>query len=286
MYRLALYLLKCMPFKLQILQLQEWVIVDVEGVLGDVLSIIFAPNGFYTEDLSECKRGLLPIYRIESLFAQTYGTEIVVKILTELRLGVLLLDHSAIQVPALLRDIDMKARVWEDGNVYAQYAGFRFKLISKTDIFSPSSFPKFQVTMLQQYGSKVQLWTQGLCCIDNSVHVLIYMDEEKKFIDILLRSEKLNEKACYCVRKGLRKAIKSELNESSAGTDYREQILRPSDLKCNRIFESFIAYNLQEVQEHYDQHKTSITSDGWHRDSIQELLFCNYLEIKGRCWPL
>ena len=267
----------------QILKLKKWVIVDVEGVLGDVLSIIFAPNGFYTEDLTECKHGLLPLTRIESLFEHDFGTEVVVTILTELRLGVLLLDLSVIQVPALLRDIDMKARVWEDGNVYAQYAGFRFKLINKTDIFSPSSFPKFQVTMLQQYGSKVQLWTQGLCCIDNSVHVLIYMDEEKKFIDILLRSEKLNEKACYFVREKLRKAIKNELSESSAGTDYHEQILRPSDLKCNKKSHSFIAYDLQEVQDHYYQHETSIPSYGLHTDSIQELLFCNYLEIEGRC---
>ena len=77
-----------------------------------VLSIIFAPNGFYTEDLSECKRELLPISRIESRFAKTLGTEIVVTILTELRLGVLLLDRSGIQVPALLSHIHMKAKVY------------------------------------------------------------------------------------------------------------------------------------------------------------------------------
>ena len=44
-----------------------------------------------------------------------------VTILTELRLGVPLLDHSVIQVLALLRDIDMKAGVWENDNVYAYY---------------------------------------------------------------------------------------------------------------------------------------------------------------------
>lgn len=263
----------------QILLLDQWVIVDLETVLEDVLGFIFAPDEFFTEDLSECKiKGLLPWSRLENLFP--CRANIVSTILTELRLGVLLPDNSAIQIPGLLRDIHMKSEVLEDNNEYAQYAGLRFALKLKTDIFSHSSFPKLQVTMLQRHGEKVQLWTHGLCCIINEVQVVIYMDEEKRSIDIILRSETLNEKGCYLVRKELRGIVKDELHDSSAGSEYIEQLLRPADLR-NRL-SNFKAYDMQEVLDHHIQKKMSITLDGLHMDSVQELLFCNYLEIDGK----
>ena len=263
----------------QILLLHPWVIIDLETVLEDVLGFIFAPDEFFTEDLSECKiKGLLPWSRLESLFP--FKANIVATILTELRLGVLLPDNSAIQIPGLLRDIHMKSSVLENNEEYAQYAGFRFALKLKTDIFSHSSFPKLQVTMLQKLGKKVQLWTHGLCCIINEVQVVIYMDEEKQSIDIVLRSKTLNEKGCYLVREEIRRIVKDELRDSSAGSEYIEQLLRPADLR-NRS-RKFQAYDLQEVLDHHIQKKMSITLDGLQMDSVQELLFCNYLEIDGK----
>lgn len=221
----------------------------------------------------------MPWSRIESLFGCSFGADRVATILTELRLGVPLSDKSAIQIPGLLRDIHMKSSVLEDNNEYVQYAGWRFALKLKTDIFSHSSFPKLQVTMLQKCGEKVQLWTHGLCCIIDEIQVVIYMDEEKRSIDIVLRSQTLNERSCYLVREELRGIVKDELRDSSAGSDYVQQILTPADLRNKS--RNCRAYDLQEVLDHHTQKKMSVTLDGLHLDSVQELLFCNYLEIEG-----
>ena len=250
--------------------------MNVEEVLGDYLSIIFAPDGFYTEDLRDCKNGLFPLARIRSLFRN--NTDMVITILTELRLGVLV--SQDIQIPALYRDYEQKNLYWDDQEEYAQYAGWRFKSKEKTDIFSPSFFPKLQVTALQQKGEKIQVWTQGFCFTEESVQALVYMDDVKQSVDVLLRSKRVNEKACYLLRKKVREHIKDELGESSAGTEYGEFILRPDDLKSIEN-NNFTAYDYKEVQSAHEEKQATITADGWHRDNIQELLFCNYLEIEG-----
>jgi len=252
--------------------------VNVEEVLGDYLSIIFAPDGFYTEDLRDCKNGLFPLARIRSLFGK--NTDMVITILTELRLGVLVSQDHAIQIPALYRAYEQKNKYWDDQEEYAQYAGWRFKSKEKTDIFSPSFFPKLQVTALQQKGEKIQVWTQGFCFTESSVQALVYMDDVKQSVDVLLKSKRVNEKACYVLRKKEIKQIKDELGESSAGTEYQEFILRPDDLRHieNKYF---TAYDYKEVQGAHEEKQATITADGWHRDNIQELLYCNYLEIEG-----
>ena len=253
--------------------------MDMEGVLGDILSMIFAPDGFYTEDLSECKRGLLPLSRISTLFGKTYGSEIVVKILTELKLGVVMQNDGVIQIPALLRDIDIKSSILKDDKKYAQYAGLRFKLTSNIDIFSYSAFPKIQVTMLKEHGEMVKLWTHGLCCIIDRVHVVVYMSDDKQFIDVIVRSEKLNAEGCYFVREKVGEVIEDELWSSSSGTEFLKQIICPVDLINNSDSSTFSTYDLSEVYDHYYRNEPNITPDGVHTDSVQELLFCNY--IKG-----
>lgn len=289
MYFQLLYTIPSLPsnhkyyhftFNLQILKLKEWVIVNVEEVLGDYLSIIFAPDGFYTKDLRDCKNGLFPLTRIRSLFGENTHY-MVITILTELKLGVLVSQDDAIQIPALYRDYEQKNRYWDDDEAYAQYAGWRFKSKEKTDIFSPSFFPKLQVTALQEKGKKIQVWTQGFGFTEQSVQALVYMDEVKQSVDILLRSRAMNEKACYMLRKRIREEIKVELRESSAGTEYHEFILRPRDL--SRIENNnFTTYDYKEVQGAHEEKQSEITADGWQRDSVQELLFCNYLEIEGK----
>ena len=258
-------------------------IIDVEGVLGDVFGTIFAPNGFFVEELGVSK-GMLPYSKIKSLFGSTYGADVVVTILTELRLGVLMKDYSFsyVQVPALLRGIHMKQSIIEDNRVYQQHAGIRFMLKSETDIFSDSTFPKLQVTMLQKCCRKVQLWTHGLCCIINNIHIVVYMAEEKRFIDIIVRSESLNEKGCFLVREELRHLVENELRESSSGSEYCRQLLGPTQLRVNSASNDVVAYDFREVLDHYTNNQTSITYDGHHTDSVQELLFCNYFEIEGK----
>lgn len=245
--------------------------MDVEGVLGDVLSIIFAPDKFYTKDLRDCKKGLLPLKRMRCLFGDR--TDMVITILKELRLGVLI-PNNVIQVPALLRDFDERTSFWDDQKEYAQYAGWRFKLKDETNIFSPSSFPKLQVQYLEDKKEGIQIWTQGLCFTEESVQILVYMDKVKQSVDILLRSREMNEKACYLLRRRVREQIKDVFCECSAGTDYQELILRPGDLKS--ITNDFIGYDYKEVQGAHEEKKVTI---GWHSDNIQELLFCNHLEI-------
>lgn len=263
--------------------LDNWVIVDVEGVLGDILGTIFAPDGFFIEEFGLSK-GMLSYSRIRSLFGSTYGVEVVVTILKELKLGVLMNNNSYeyVQIPALLRGIDMKQSIIEDNRVYQQYAGLRFLLKSKTDIFSDSSFPKLQVTMLQKCCSKVQLWTHGICCVINNIHVIIYMAEEKTYIDIIVRSESINEKGCFLAREEVRQIIEDELQESSSGSDYCKQLIRPDNLRNCSISNDFITYDFREVLEHYRRNELSVTPDGYHTDSVEELLFCNYFEIEGR----
>lgn len=253
--------------------------MDVERVLSGVFSVLFAPDGFFTNDLRDCRKGVFPLSRIRSLFDK--DTDMVVAILTELGLGVLVSDESAIQIPALYRDYEQKNTYWDDQEGYAQYAGWRLKSKEKTDIFSPSFFPKLQVTALRKKGEKIQVWTQGFCFTENSVQALVYMDEVKQSVDILLRSKRMNERACYLLRKNIREEIKNELGQSSAGTEYKEFILRPDDLRSIKD-NTFTAYDYKEVQGAHDEKQTTITADGWHRDSIQELLFCNYLEVEGK----
>ena len=257
--------------------LQNWVVIDVEGVLGDILGVIFAPDGFYTEDLSQCKQGFLPLTRINALFGHTYGSDVVITLLTELKLGVL--QHESIQVPALLRGCK---RTDNSTNVYIQYTGIRFKLRSETDIISCSTFPKIQVRILQQYGGKVQLWTHGLCCIVDGIHVTIYMSDNKQYIDVVVRSQEVNGKRCYNLRQMFRRKVEEELLESSPGNDFDKQLIRPEDLKNNTDSCIFTTYNVTEVYEQFTRNESTITSDGQHTDSIQELLFCNYLPLQGK----
>ena len=265
----------------QVLLLKEWVIVDIEVVLGDIFSIIFAPHGFYTNDLSECKQGRLPVSRIKALFDGAYDHHMVVTILTELRLGVHIEDGKFVQIPALLRDIETKASVIEDNRLYAQSAGIRFTLTSETDIFSCSSFPKVQVTMLHDCAGKVQLWTHGLCCIIDAVHVIVYMASTKRYIDVIVRSETVNPKGCFEVRRKLEDIVEAELHESSAGSTYCKELIRPADLVYSDS-SRFTTYKMDEVYDYHSHNKVSITCDGQHADSVQELLFCNYIAIEGR----
>ena len=79
-------------------------------------------------------------------------------------------------------------------------------------------FPKIQVNILQQHGNKVQLCTHGLCCFVDSVYLIIYMADNKKYIDIVVESETVNAKACYTVRQKFGKMVQRELQESSAGS--------------------------------------------------------------------
>ena len=251
--------------------------MDVEGVFGDVLGIIFAPDRFYTKDLRDCKKGLLPLVRMRSLFRN--NTDMVITILKELRLGVMI-SNDVIQVPALLRDFDERISFWDDQKEYAQYAGWRFKLKDETNIFSPSSFPKLQVQFLEDKKERVQVWTQGLCFTEESVQILVYMDKVKQSVYILVRSKQMNEKSCYLLRKRVREQIKDVFGECSAGTDYQELILRPGDLKS--IKNDFTGYDYKEVLGAHEEKQAMICADGWRTDSIQELLFCNYFEIGER----
>jgi len=60
----------------------------------------------YTEDLRDCKNGLFPLARIRSLFGK--NTDMVITILTELKLGVLVSQDHDIQIPALYRAYEQK----------------------------------------------------------------------------------------------------------------------------------------------------------------------------------
>ena len=250
-------------------------IIDVEGVLGDVLGVIFSPDGFYTEDLSQSKYGFLPLARINDLFGRTYGSDVVLTILTELKLGVV--QEDSIQVPALLHC----TKKFNTIRVYQQRAGIRFKLRYETDIISCSTFPKVQVKILQQHGNKVQLWTHGLCSFVDSVYLIIYMADNKKYIDIVVKSETVNAKACYYVRQKFGKMVQKELRESSAGSEFCTQLIRPDDLKNDISSCQLTTYDLMEVHDHFNRNEFSITGDGEHTDHVQELLYCNYLELEG-----
>ena len=274
---MSLLNIKCSSHALQVLLLQSWVIIDVEGVLGDILGIIFAPDGFFTEDLRQCKQGFLPLERINALFGHTYGSDVVITLLTELKLGVQ--QHQSIQVPALLRSCKRKEN--NCTKVYVQHTGIRFKLRSATDIISCSTFPKLQVKILQQYGGKVQLWTHGLCCVVDGIHVTIYMSDNKKYIDVVIRSQEVNGKGCYSIRQIFRRKVEEELLESSPGNDFDKQLIRPEDLKNNIDSCIFTTYNVTDVYDHFTRNESTITSDGEYTDNIQELLFCNYLPLQG-----
>ena len=246
-----------------------------EALLEHIFSIIFAPQYFYLKDLSEFRHGKIPTVRIEGLLQQKYKKQLVLDILCELMLGKVDTDSTGeyIHMPSLLKE-GTKNDYWKCDTRYTVFGGLRAECSDETDIFSPCSFSKLQVALLNVH-RRLTLWANGILFIKNRVQTLISMTANRKCIDICVRGEKGTETQCYLLRQEMWKLLSCELQNSSSGTSYDRQILRPVDIKEGADFP--LAYNFNEVLECEKNGDAYISANGQTegRDSIKELLYCN-----------
>ena len=248
-----------------------------ETLLGDIFSVVFAPEDMYCEDLSTFPHAMIPTVRIEGLFGHE-KKQLVLDILCELMLGKVDKDNDEeyICIPSLLKK-GIKSDYWEPSPSYEVFGGLRVKCSGSTDIFSPCSFPKLQVTLLNRFSRRVSLWANGTCFCNDRVQVMITMETNRRSIDILVRGERGTEEQCYRLRQGMWDTINGELQISSSGTTYSCQIIRPQEIKNGKL-DLPMAFNLYEVLECERKGNMYISTDGRNesRDSIRELLYCNY----------
>ena len=238
--------------------------------MEDVFGILFAPSGFYIADLSNIDCGIIPLERLEALFHGKYNSTLVIEILSELMLGKVL--EEGIQIPALLK-VNMKAKYWVPDKSYILYTGWRIECVDETDIFSPSFFPKLQVNLMNAKEGRITLWAQGLMFIENRIQIIVYMGAVNKVVDIFIRGEEGCEKECYEAREQLRETVKCELHNSSSGTHFTELVIRPADI--SEFKPEMITYDYNYLQWQEELGIDIISQDGRHRDSLQELLYCN-----------
>lgn len=251
-------------------------VIEKEKLLEDIFGVLFAPNGFYITGRPGTDHGIISLLTLEALFGSTFGSSIVVDILSELMLGEKLEEKNAIQVPALLR-VKVQEDYWRADCKYTVYTGWRLQCFDDRDIFSPSLFPKLQVSLLKEKQSRITLWTQGLMFTQNEVQVMIRMDEVKRRIDILVRGEEGSEKGCYEERELERSRIKLEISSSSSGTRYNEKIIRPDDIKAGKT--DMVAYDYHYLLEQERCGNVTVAEDGVNTDSVQELLYCNHYPL-------
>ena len=247
-----------------------------EALLEEIFSIIFAPERFYFEDLSEFRHGKIPTVRIEGLFHKKYHRQLVLDILCELMLGKVDGDSSGeyIHIPSLLKE-GTKNDHWKCDAKYHVFGGLRAKCYDETDIFSPCSFSKLQVTFLNKASFRhgLTLWVNGILVMRDRVQVLISMKTNRRSIDVCVRGEKGTEKQCCRIRQEMWELLSCELQNSSSGTNYNRQIIRPLDIMADSPF----AYDYNYVLEQEKDGSVYISVDGntESRDSIKELLYCN-----------
>ena len=250
-----------------------------EALLEHIFSVIFAPQNFYLKDLSEFRHGKIPTLRIEGLFQRKYSKQLVLDILCELMLGKIDSGSNGeeyIQIPSLLKD-RRKSDYWKDDTRYCVYGGLRAKCSEETDIFSPCSFSKLQVTFLNKksFHQGLTLWVNGILFMKDRVQILICMKTNRRSIDIFVRGGRGTETQCYLFRKEMWELVSDELQNSSSGTNYNCQIIRPLEIKEGK--ELPFAYNFNDVLESERNGDSCISVDGeiGSRDSIKELLYCN-----------
>ena len=251
-----------------------------EALLDHIFSVIFAPQNFYLNDLSEFYHGKIPTLRIEGLFLNKYSKQLVLDILCELMLGKIDNDSNGeeyIHIPSLLKD-GIKSDYWKDDTRYLVYGGLRAKCSKETDVFSPCSFSKLQVTFLNKkaFHQGLTLWVNGILFMkSDEVQIMICMKTNRRSIDIFVRGGRGTETQCYHFRQEMWELVSSELQNSSSGTNYNRQIIRPLEIKEG--MELPFAYNFNDVLKSERNGDFFIRVDGkiGSRDSIKELLYCN-----------
>ena len=254
-----------------------------EALLEHIFSVIFAPQNFYLKDLSEFRHGKIPTVRIEGLFQDKYSKQLVLDILCELMLGKIDTDSSGeeyILIPSLLKE-GRKSDYWKDDTRYLVFGGLRANCSDETDIFSPCSFSKLQVTFLNKtsYHRGVTLCVNGILIMNDRVQILICMKTNRRSIDIFVRGEKGTETQCYQLRQEMWEIVSSELQNSSSGTNYNRQIIRPLEIKEGKDLP--FAYNFNDVLESEKKSHLWISVGGniESRDSVKELLYCNSNDV-------
>ena len=256
--------------------------VQKEELLENVFAWLFSPEGFFLNDLSDIKHGVIPIERITAVLGKDYDVTLVIDILCELLLGRMIEGKQAIQIPALLK-VTQREAYWAKDEKYSTFGGWRIECQDLTDIFLPSFFPKLQIRLKNEQASRVTLWANGLIFQEDGVQALICVDDCNKILDVLVRGETGTEKQCYNLRERLKITVRHQLQESSSGTKYISKIVRPADVRDCKSLKSTYTYRLQDVLKEERAGSAIISLDGIHSDTVRELLYCNWdPAIEGR----
>lgn len=249
-----------------------------EALLEDIFGMIFAPQDIFDDDLSKFHHAMIPTVEIKGLFDHMYSAQLVLDILCELMLGKVgkNSDGEYIHIPSLLKH-GTKNDYWKQDSRYEVFGGLRAKCSDATDIFSPCSFSKLQVVLLNRMSYCLTLWANGVCLVNDRVQVMISMETNRSSIDILVRGESGTETQCYRLRQEMWETVRRELQISSSGVSYFCEVIKPLDIKNGNFKDLPFAYNLNFILECERKGNTYVYANGRSesRDSIRELLYCN-----------
>ena len=247
----------------------SWIILDKSVLLSQISGVIFAPIEFKEHQNISDEFGVVPLYKITSLFPNL-DTGMITQFLCQLEFcqeitdpEVLSLLHGSTSAslspteryfffPALVK-MDIPPSVWKHNDQFGYHSGWLLQC-SKPEQFLSSRFLQVMILLRLAYGlvfttvtetsssdqifkRKFYVWKNGpgICWSDRAgVEVLLEIIDQKSII-VLFRSLKRDDSLIRLIymRSLIIKKIVNTKNELCSRITVKESVICPEDVKSN-----------------------------------------------------
>ncbi|KAI8484077.1 hypothetical protein Bbelb_381950 [Branchiostoma belcheri] len=219
----------------------EWLYTSVFGIL-------LAPDNFPIDNIQRTAQDHVTYEELERVFGAVADIPLLIKLLQDFQLCHTFDGHTFI-LPSLLQQ-EMDQRAWSPVSGKAVYFGMQIRCRTEIDSFSCDLFPRLQTLLMQAHPDKLSqplLWKNSAKCTDGKAEALLQISQDKRRLNIFVRSMKGNRQHCTALMDVLTDMTYKLLHETSPGARSRDMVLSALDLREHRP--EIHAYSREEVEE-------------------------------------
>ncbi|XP_035664093.1 death-associated protein kinase 1-like [Branchiostoma floridae] len=223
------------------------VVLDPKWLFTSVLGSLLAPDNFPIDKVERTADDYVTVEELKRVFSAVADIPLLIKLLQDFQLCHTYNGRTFI-LPSLLQQ-EMEEAAWSPVSSKAVYFGLQIQGRQEIDSFSCDLFPRLQTLLMQAHPDKLSrplLWKNSAKCTDGKADALLRITQDKRQLNIFVRSTKGFRKDCNSIMDLLKNMTYRLLHETSPGSRSRDMVLSALDLREHRPQPH--AYSREEVE--------------------------------------